>query len=145
MLAPACLNGKLEKWFSLHPATASWLLSHILTIAYALTSSYQIWYHSICQIKWMLFADFSQSEAKIYIQWLISLTKKVNKNGSLQGKILTVSEAQSSLSLERSTSSAVQKEATRREEHAITLESITFWQMRSGSFFVVCIFQIKVF
>ena len=86
----------------------------------------------------MLLADFSQSGAEIHIQWLISLTKKVKK-------ILTVSEAQSSLSLERSTSSAVQKEATRRGEHAITLESITFWQMRSGSFFVVCIFKIKVF
>lgn len=73
----------------------------------------------------MLFADFSRSEAEKHIEWLISLTKKVNKNGSLQGKILTVSEAQSSLSLERSTSSAVQKEATRREEHAVTLESIT--------------------
>ena len=93
----------------------------------------------------MLFADFSQSGAEIHIQWLISSTKKVNKNDSLSGKILTVSETQSSLSLERSTSSAVQKEARRREEHAITLESITFWQMRSGSFFVVCIFKIKVF
>ena len=92
----------------------------------------------------MLFADFSQSGAEIHIQLLISSTKKVNKNDSLSGKILTVSETQSSLSLERSTSSAVQKEA-RREEHAITLESITFWQMRSGSFFVVCIFKIKVF
>ena len=38
---------------------------------------------SISQIKWMLLADFSQSGAEIHIQWLISLTKKVNKNGSL--------------------------------------------------------------